>query len=678
MASKFCLVADVADKFLESIRSGKLDIDKLSSASSEERRAFFTEMMGERNAKEVNALFESKLLLNNRKLGLVNWAKQITGIKPQVRNDLIAKIERMSTDKLSVGRLKATYKEVFGNLPKDVSNDELLAKLYKEGLTKDELMKSGVITNILSPENEKAFLQDLASKRLGTGISIDEANKITALSEKVKSLANFTNEGERIAYGRSQMALTDYVNSLNPERANLATNILNLPRSIMASLDLSAPLNQGWGMLSRKQFYTNLWDMIKVARSEEAYKNLQADILTRVNYKGAKKAGLRLTDLGTNLQQREEQFMSTFIDKIPGMKGSERAYTGFLNKLRMDVYDDLVKKATLAGEDVGVGSKVLEDIANVVNNFTGGGSPNVLFGLKDSATPAMSAFFFSPRKIASTLQMINPVNYFNPNISKTARMAAMRNLIGSLSMTFGVIKLADMLGGDLVETDFDPRSSDFGKIRVGDTRLDMSGGNAGYITLISRIINGNTKDPNTGALTPLGTKPGQSSAFELLTRFGRNKLSPNMSFLIDALSRENAIGQKVSVGEAALNRITPMYAASLVELLQSDTSGKVALALTSLIGAGMNTYSIGENWEDKDTKEITQFTEKVGAEDAKTANEKYNKRIKEEINALRITPEYKALDNEEKLKKIKKIKDTAKKEVFAEYGFKYKALPTNN
>src|SRR5690606_540666 len=139
------------------------------------------------------------------------------------------------------------------------------------------------------------------------------------------------------------------------------------------------------------------------------------------------KAGLRLTDLSTNLLNREEQFMSTLVDKIPGIKASQRAYTGFLNKLRIDVFDDLLKKAEAAGEDTGLGSKVLEDIANVVNNFTGGAK----VGRIEGAVPALNAAFFSPRKITSTLNILNPVNYVSPKISPTARKAAIRNLVGS-------------------------------------------------------------------------------------------------------------------------------------------------------------------------------------------------------------------------------------------------------
>ena len=371
MATNFCLPEEITNKLKKAIKSGEIDIEKLSSASSEYRVNFFKQFMNERNAKEVVALFESKLLLKNQKRGLVTWAKQILGMKPAVERDVISRIMRMD--------------------------------------------------KILNPENEKSFLRELASKKLGVDITIEEARKITELSNKIKSLENFTDKAGRIKYGRAKLDLIDYVNSLNPKRANVVENVLGLPRAAMSSFDLSAPLNQGWGVISRKEWWDNLAPMIKAFSRESAFRDIQADIITRPNYKLAKRAGLRLSDLSENLFEREEIFMTTLLDKIPGMAASQRAYIGFLNKLRMDSFDDLIKKAKLAGEDVSLGSKAAEDIATIVNAFTGG------YGRTD---PLLNALLFSPRRVRSAVKILNPYTYINPKTSKTARKAAIRNLLG--------------------------------------------------------------------------------------------------------------------------------------------------------------------------------------------------------------------------------------------------------
>lgn len=615
MATNFCLPEEITNKLKKAIKSGEIDIEKLSSASSEYRVNFFKQFMNERNAKEVVALFESKLLLKNQKRGLVTWAKQILGMKPAVERDVISRIMRMD--------------------------------------------------KILNPENEKSFLRELASKKLGVDITIEEARKITELSNKIKSLENFTDNAGRIKYGRAKLDLIDYIDSLNPKRANVIENVLGLPRAAMSSFDLSAPLNQGWGVISRKEWWDNLAPMIKAFSRESAFRDIQADIITRPNYKLAKRAGLRLSDLSENLFEREEIFMTTLLDKIPGMAASQRAYIGFLNKLRMDSFDDLIKKAKLAGEDVSLGSKAAEDIATIVNAFTGG------YGRTD---PLLNAFLFSPRRVRSAVKILNPYTYINPKTSKTARKAAIRNLLGSLAMTGSVIALAGLHGA--VETEEDPRSSDFGKIKVGDTRLDISGGIAGYVILLSRILSGEIKSSNTGAIKKLGNNYTSTSGFDLTANFIRNKLSPLASLIIDVLTGENAVGEKKTPTQSVIDRFKPMFLKDAYEVLTEDPEAKILIPF-ALFGGGLSTYSISEDWTTKDTKEMAQFKQKVGEKEFKAANEKYNQIIRKEIEALKKTDKYKKMTPDEQLKEITKIKDKAKKDIFKQYNFQYKkSLPS--
>ena len=615
MATNFCLPEEITNKLKKAIKSGEIDIEKLSSASSEYRVNFFKQFMNERNAKEVVALFESKLLLKNQKRGLVTWAKQILGMKPAVERDVISRIMRMD--------------------------------------------------KILNPENEKSFLRELASKKLGVDITIEEARKITELSNKIKSLENFTDNAGRIKYGRAKLDLIDYIDSLNPKRANVVENVLGLPKAAMSSFDLSAPLNQGWGLMSRKEWWNNLAPMIKAFIRESAFRDIQADIITRPNYKLAKRAGLRLSDLSENLFEREEIFMTTLLDKIPGMAASQRAYIGFLNKLRMDLFDDLIEEAKLAGEDVSLGSKAAEDIATIINAFSGG------YGKTD---PLLNAFLFSPRRVRSAVKILNPYTYINPKTSKTARKAAIRNLLGSLAMTGSVIALAGLHGA--VETEEDPRSSDFGKIKVGDTRLDISGGIAGYVILLSRILSGEIKSSNTGAIKKLGNNYGSTSGFDLTANFIRNKLSPLASLIIDVLTGENAVGEKKTPTQSVIDRFKPMFLKDAYEVLTEDPEAKILIPF-ALFGGGLSTYSISEDWTTKDTKEMAQFKQKVGEKEFKAANEKYNQIIRKEIEALKKTDKYKKMTPDEQLKEITKIKDKAKKDIFKQYNFQYKkSLPS--
>ena len=611
--AQFCLTKDTKQKFIEALRTGDINPATLSEMNSLERRDFLEKYVGKDNGIQVNSLFESKLLLKNQKAGFISWAKKVSGLSKEAKRDLVSRIEKLD--------------------------------------------------KVLNPVEEKAFLQDLASTRLGVNVTIDEAKKITDLSTKIKDLTAKTDITKSdIALGRAKLDLLDYVNTLGGKKANLLTNIAGVPRGVMASLDLSAPLNQGWGMASRKQFYTNLGNMVKYAGSKNAFRDLQAYIITHPRYDLARKAGLRLTDLGDKLELREEQFMSTLLDRVPGISASQRAYTGFLNKLRFDVFDDLIKKAEISGENVSVGSQAAKDIANVVNNFTGGAR----VGKVEGATPFLNAVFFSPRKINSTLQMMNPKNYLDPKISKTARIAATRNMIGSLSLSAGVISLYSLLTGKKQESD--PNSANFGKIKSGDTRLDISGGNANYITLLSRIVSGKMKT-STDITKELGTNFGQTSAFDLLAQFVRYKLSPNASFFVDTVVKANAIGEKKTITESLIDRFKPIFINSVAELLKSDTEGKFGFALAGLIGGGLNTYSSTTDWGEKTTKEMKKFRKEVGDTKFKQANDTFNQKYGTWLNKTIESDSYQKLSDEEKEKVISKKKKEIKENVFAQYGF---------
>src|SRR3990167_842667 len=612
----FCLTKETKQKFIESLRTRELDPSKLSEMTSTERHAFLEKYVGKENGIQVNSLFESKLLLKNQKAGYIAWANKVGGLSKEVKRDLISRINRMD--------------------------------------------------KILNPAEEKAFLEDLAATKLGIGVSEAEAKNIFNLSKKITDLTSKTDLTKSdVPLGRAKLDLLDYVNSLDGKKADLATNIAGVPRTLMTSYDLSAPLNQGWGMVSRKRFYTSLGKMVKYAKSKEAFRDLQAEIITHPFYDTAKKSGLRLTNLGNKLELREEAFMSNLLDKVPGISHSQRAYTGFLNKLRIDSFSDLIKKAEIAGENISAGSKAAEDLAKVINNFTGGAR----VGKVEGAVPFLNAVFFSPRKIMSTLQMMNPLNYINPKISKTARLEATRNLIGSLALSAGVISLYSALTGKKQESD--PTSSEFWKIRSGDTRLDVSGGNANYINLLSRLITQKIKG-SRGVSKDLGTGYGETSGFDLIAQFTRYKLSPVASFFVDAVTKSNAIGKKKTISESVIDRFKPMFANSLVELLKSDTDGKFGFALASLFGAGLNTYSLKTDWSESTGKELTQFKQKVGADTFKKANESFNTEYETWFEKTNKSSTYKKLSDEEKQDLITKAKDSIKQSIFKKNNFKYK------
>jgi hypothetical protein len=557
----FCLPPALANAFIGALRDGKLDPFALSEMSSAERRKAFAEYVGEENAHEVNALFESKLLLADQKRGYTTWAKKVGGLTEPARRDILAQI--------------------------------------------------GKLDRVLRPADEQTFLEDLAAKKLGVSVTTEEARTIFNMSqaaERARQAVMDAGSGDYragwtaemgTAYGRAQQALVDYVESLKPDGRNwktVALDVVSLSKPMLTSvLHLSAMGVQGWGMISTRVAWEGFAQMFRYFADESNFQELQGYILGHPDYELAKGAKLGITKLGDKLSDREESIQSTILERmnawaqektgVPNLvRASSRAFTGYLNYVRFNRFVDLLNAARLAGEDVSVGSSVVHDLAKVVNDFTG----RAELGPGDkyaSMGPVLNSGFFAPRKLVATMEMFNPWSYVRPNMSTTARIAAARQLTGSLIATGAVLWLAKSMGANV---DFDPRSANFGKIQIGETKLDITGGNSGYIRLLARLATGQTVNAQ-GKETELGSQFGQRSRADMVVAYLRGKLAPMAGLMADALYGKNPAGEPFSLTDELRERLLPITVSSWMNFLQNDPENAPAYlpALSAMFGIGL-------------------------------------------------------------------------------------------
>jgi hypothetical protein len=136
-----------------------------------------------------------------------------------------------------------------------------------------------------------------------------------------------------------------------------------------------------------------------------------------------------------------------------------------------------------------------------------------------------------------------------------------------------------------VKVKTDPRSSDFGKIKVGNTRIDVGGGFNQYIRFIAQEVSNGEIDPNTGAV-----KHGQG--LDIFNRFWRGKLAPTTSAGADLLFRSNYAGQPLNAKSEVGSRAFPLALQDAKNVLDQTHSYPAAVAgyAGSAVGLGIQAY----------------------------------------------------------------------------------------
>lgn len=466
----------------------------------------------------------------------------------------------------------------------------------------------------------KNVLQSIDDVKANAG-RILNASKIEVGSDKVltdtmrRMLANAdlsTEEGRAAANAAIDKAkISEARKKVLRNINNAISNILNLPFAMMSTLDLSAPFRQGRSLAHTKQFWKSMVPMIKMAAKSDNFKAYMAEIQSRPTFKMMEDSGLFLADVGKQLSKREERFMTSWASKIPGfgraVRFSERGYVGFLNKLRADTFDDLVRKAKDAGIDYTQDPEGLKKLSSFVNAATGRGN---IPGGGDSFGPILNGLFFSPRLMASRVKLLNPVTY--ATLPPVVRKEAIKSLLATGGTSLAAGYLASLAGADL---ELDPRSSDFMKIKTGDTRYDTLGGFGQYVTLGARLFS-NEKKNAKGDIVELGKKFGSDTRWDVSMDFLSNKFSPLASLVKDWMKGKDFQGQPFEAKKAIIERFIPLFAQDVYDAYQQEGAVGAVKAAPGFIGFGAQTYAgptgtdvYGRSYETErvDTPEITEI-----------------------------------------------------------------------
>ena len=429
----------------------------------------------------------------------------------------------------------------------------------------------------------------------------------------------------------------------------------NFSRGILTTLDVSASLKQGSPLIFTKAWRNAWGAQVRALGSEAAFEKTLADLRSRplfqdhidpVTYKRvpsfAEKMGLHLMDLSTDLTKREENLASNWVEsgnmlggegssaqklykKTIGNKAraSNRGYQAFINQIRADTFEQLMKSAeelSMTAERTGearpnlkkikytadearelnpyTNEVLAKEIADFVNTASGRGplklaGPTIKDGsivMKDynlgAATSVMNNVFFSPRLIASRMRMLHPGTY--AMATPFVRKQYLKSLFATTAAWGTAAFLGKYMGAD-VSTD--PNSADFGKIKIGNFRLDPGAGFQQYLVATHRLVTGHVTSSASGKDSVLGRGYKADTAGDVGQRFLANKLHPVMKFGWDLAHASER--QPFPVLDRSLQMFIPLVAGDLIDLWKEDPT-LLPFIIPTAMGMSSQVYDRGE------------------------------------------------------------------------------------
>ena len=353
-----------------------------------------------------------------------------------------------------------------------------------------------------------------------------------------------------------------------------------IPRSVAASFDLSSVLRQGGPLniahprLAAKSFKEG----IKAIRNREYalelnQKHISDPDVQFVNSGLDQQDQLYLHSIeAPTIATRDETFISENISNAFGIRHSEQFFATDLNVLRVGLLKQRLKDLREVAPEVFRPENADRLLAwkkqnnRVINSLTGRGSLGFLERPSGNRAEqinlirdVLSASFWSPRLLVSRFQSVaeavragRNIRATDPEIRQLSREIAKDIAIYAGGVT-GAISLLALTPG--IDVEANPKSSDFGKVRIGNTRLDPWAGFQQVGRYATQFITGERKSVTTGEIAPV-----YGGRAEVLGRFLRSKLAPGLpsltasdlpdDFVLAGLTGggENFIGEPITGG----------------------------------------------------------------------------------------------------------------------------------
>lgn len=426
---------------------------------------------------------------------------------------------------------------------------------------------------------ERMARQDFAKReRTPVDLSRDpEAVRLKAENERVKQEYEESKRKWELAQRTQMRKIIDG-----------AKEVLSTVRPLVASADLSAVGRQGLVFMAGDIVFNParasrlFYRMLRSAFSERYYQDLAASISMRPNAPLYQQSGMYVGNIDGDMTSREEHMRSNLAERVPlwgrVLRGSNRAFLGFLNLQRVEVFDSMIDAFG------GPASWSMDDMkffAKGVNTLTGRGNVDQRHvGTMDF----LARYFFSPRFIKARIDtiMLRPIleGVADGKVQLSARslMAAyyLRAAVGMSS----ILTLAMLAGFDIED---DPRDANFGKIKWGNWIIDPLGGLAQMVTLIARGIS----PPLERAGIVSKPKKRAMDVERLIGSFIRMKAAPVPAIAFETIKGEHFDGTPVTPTSTAIRAVAPISAMTAVEISRKEQDAAKAAILNAMSALGV-------------------------------------------------------------------------------------------
>ena len=497
-----------------------------------------------------------------------------------------------------------------------------------------ELEDLKVLTGQLVPEAkiraknvEREMLNRARQTVAQNGLALPEdlARSMRKNAEEIAALPDGQQKDRRY-----QAFIQDVKNLLPPSKWGEALDLYGLPRALKSTWDASFMLRQGalLGFRHPDTWLKTWGPMLKSFRDPFYAEQIMDQLATRPLANLAHESGLAFDEIWKG----NEFFGSAVGRRIPMIAGSERAFVVPGNKIRGEGFDSVIRDWLPRGYDLnahpinsiaeaatatGKPKQHFKDLALLYNALSGKSTLKLLQG---DVGKVLNLAFWAPQWTLSIPEAVGRTAF-----SPGARKEGARVLASYFGFVAGAEVLGDLTG--VWDAELDPRSSNFGKVRIKGTMqwYDPTLGMGFLLRTVAQMLP--TPGPNGWASyhkTAAGALQTQP-AYAPLGRFLRGKLQPVPGEFWNWFEGQNIVGEKrsltgtahvtmpgigqsfdapqavISVANTAKSLFSPLTPQDIVEGVLDDGLLGGVLSLPNVAGMSGQSYSTFNDAQQKAT-----------------------------------------------------------------------------